>query len=112
MSSQNKGKNDNKGDDDNDDTNNKKDKKLDVTYYDQLKLNKNGDAYDDRIQETEKKIDAPAHHEPGWAKSLENILDDSTSKILDLQKEVFQLSEAITRHISETNARLDKLEKN
>ena len=50
-------------------------------------------------------------HEPGWAKSLENILDDSTSKILDLQKEVFQLSEAITRHISETNARLDKLEK-
>ena len=78
---------------------------------DQLKLNKNGDAYDDRIQETEKKIDAPAHHEPGWAKSLENILDDSTSKILDLQKEVFQLSEAITRHISETNARLDKLEK-
>ena len=115
MSSQNKGKNDNKGDDDNDDTNNKKDKKLSLlnekARVDQLKLNTNGDAYDDRIQETEKKIDAPAHHEPGWAKSLENILDDSTSKILDLQKEVFQLSEAITRHISETNARLDKLEK-
>jgi hypothetical protein len=70
-----------------------------------------GGPYANRVLDEEEKIEAPSNEEPGWAKSLENVLEDSTSKIFELQKEVFRLSETITRHISETNARLDKLEK-
>merc|ERR1712146_784333 len=75
-----------------------------------LNLKNVDSGYPSRIHVEGQKIHAPSNEEPGWAKSLENVLENSTSKIDELQKEVFRLSERITLHISKTNARLDKLE--
>ena len=53
----------------------------------------------------------PGNKEPGWVKSVGHVINESTSKIEVLQAEVLKLSETITRHIANTNSRLEKLER-
>ena len=52
----------------------------------------------------------PPSEEPPWAKSLASLLQNSKGKVEELKKEIGRLSEAMSRHIENTNTRLDALE--
>ena len=57
-----------------------------------------------------RRTDHPPSEEPPWAKSLASLLQNSEEKVKELKKEIGRLSEAMSRHIENTNTRLDTLE--